>query len=118
MQEQLKPVRWVSSSKRDLSAFPSDVQDVMGYALYLSQQGRKHPSSKPFKGSGGGVFEIVEDYDGNTYRAIYTVRFRDLVYVLHAFQKKSKKRIATPKHDVDLIKSRLKAAAADYAASH
>jgi phage-related protein len=84
------------------------VQDVVGYALYLAQEGGKHPDAKPLRGFGGaGVLEVVEDFDGDTNRAVYTVRFSDAVYVLHCFQKKSKRRGATPKKDVDLIRARL-----------
>jgi phage-related protein len=89
----------------------------MGYALYQAQLGRKAPSAKPLAGFGGaGVLEIVEDFQTNTYRAVYTVKFARLVYVLHAFQKKSKKGIATPKPEVDLIKRRLRFAEQDYKA--
>ena len=91
-----KPLHWVGSAKKDYQSFPSEVQDDMGYALSLAQLGGKHPHSKPWKGEGGGVFEIVEDHRGDTYRAVYTVRFADVVYVLHAFQKKSKTGIKTP----------------------
>ncbi len=87
----------------------------MGYALYQPQLGRKAPSAKPLAGFGGAsVLEIVEDFQTNTYRAVYAVKFSELVYVLHAFQKKSKKGIATPKTDVDLIKKRLRLAEQDY----
>lgn len=86
----------------------------MGYALRLAQQGDKHPDAKPLKGFGGGsVLEIVEDNDGDTYRAIYTVRFADAVYLLHAFQKKSKRGAKTPAEDIELVKRRLKVAEAD-----
>ena len=89
---------------------PEDVQDTFGYALHLAQAGQKHPDAKPLKGFGGaGVLEVVEDSHGDTYRAIYTVRYAEAVYVVHCFQKKSTQGIATPKPDVDLIKSRLKA---------
>ncbi len=95
----------------DLKAFPSEVQDVMGYALYQAQIGLKAPETKPLHGFGGaGVLEVVEDYQTDTYRAVYTVKFAELIYVLHAFQKKSKKGGATSKLDIDLIKRRLKAA--------
>lgn len=95
---------------KDLCGFPEDVRQVMGYALYLAQTGVKHGSAKPLRGFGGaGVLEVVEDHDGDTYRTVYTVRFADSVYVLHAFQKKSKRGIATPKHDIDLIRDRLEA---------
>jgi len=80
---------WVSSSLRDLKAFPRDVQRALGYALYAAELGEKHSTAKPLKGfSGAGVLEIVEDHDGETYRAIYTVKFKEVVYVLHSFQKK------------------------------
>lgn len=89
---------------------PEDVQDVFGYALHLVQTGQKHPDAKPLKGFGGaGVLEVVDDFQGDAYRAVYTVRFADAVYVVHCFQKKSTQGIATPKPDMELIKSRLKA---------
>lgn len=115
--ERSKPLAWVGSSRRDLRAFPEEVKDVMGYALHLAQSGRKHDAAKPLAGFGGaGVLEVVDDHDGDTYRAVYTVRFADRVYVLHAFQKKSKRGIKTPQADLDLIRSRLKLAEADHAA--
>lgn len=108
-----KLLHWVGSSKKDLLAMPDDVQDVFGFALHQAQEGGKHPQAKPLKGfSGAGVLEVVEDYDGDTYRAVYTVKFGAAVYALHCFQKKSTKGIETPQHDIDLIKSRLKAAQA------
>jgi phage-related protein len=111
----LKPVEWISSSRDDLRKFPEDVQQMMGFALYRSQLGKKHPDAKPLKGfKGAGVLEIVEDFDGDTYRAIYTVKFEGIVYVLHAFQKKSKHGISTPKQDMDLIETRLKRAKEHY----
>ncbi len=92
---------------------PDDVIDVFGFALHLAQAGKKHDQAKPLKGFGGaGVLEVVEDHLGNTYRAVYTVKIADAVYVLHCFQKKSKQGIETPKHDLDLIRERLKAAQA------
>ncbi len=109
-----KPLHWVSSAKKDYLAFPADVQNEMGYALGLAQLGAKHPKAKPWKGEGPGIFEIVEDHRGDTFRAVYTVRFADVVYVLHAFQKKSKTGIKTPQDDVNLIAERLKRAQADY----
>jgi phage-related protein len=88
--DQPKPVRWVGSSKLDLSAFPEDVRRRVGGALWEAQVGHKAPYAKPLKGFGGaGVLEIVDDFDGDTFRAVYTVRFAKVVYVLHAFQKKS-----------------------------
>jgi phage-related protein len=109
-----KPLYWVASAKKDYQKFPDEVQDDMGYALGLAQFGGKHPKAKPWKGEGAGVFEIVEDYRGDTYRAVYTVRFSDVIYVLHAFQKKSKSGIRTPQENVNLISERLKRAQADY----
>ncbi|MBI1889635.1 MAG: type II toxin-antitoxin system RelE/ParE family toxin [Burkholderiales bacterium] len=109
----IRPLRWVGSSKKDLSAMPEDVQDTFGYALHLAQTGGKHSQAKPLKGFGGaGVLEVVEDHQGDTYRAVYTVRYASAVYVVHCFQKKSTSGIATPKPDMDLIEARLKAVAA------
>lgn len=109
-----KPLYWVASAKKDYLTFPAEVQDDMGYALGLAQLGGKHPKAKPWKGEGAGVFEIVEDHRGDTYRAVYTVRFAEVVYVLHAFQKKSKSGIKTPQEDVKLIVERMKRAQVDY----
>jgi phage-related protein len=107
----LKPVEWVGSSRKDMKAMPEDVQDTFGFALYLAQLGEKHPGAKPMKGfTGAGVLEIIEDYSSDTYRAVYTVRFADAVYVLHVFQKKSKHGIATPKEEIEKVKARLKIA--------
>jgi len=113
-----RPLDWVGSSKRDFLRFPDPVKDEMGNALGLAQLGGKHAKAKPWKGHGAGVFEIVEDHDGDTYRAIYTVRFREVVYVLHAFQKKSPKGIRTARSDIDLIHQRLRVAQRDYEARH
>ena len=102
---------WVGTSLEDLRKFPGEVVDVMGYALHLAQQGGKHPDVKPLKGfSGGAVLEVVADYSGNTWRVVYTVRYRDVIYVLHAFQKKSKQGIRTPKQHTSMIQRRLKLA--------
>lgn len=109
-----KPLHWVGSSKRDFLAFPDPVKSDMGYALGLAQLGGKHPRAKPWKGEGAGVFELVENHDGDTYRAVYTVRFEGVVYVLHAFQKKSPSGKRTATTDVDLIGERLKRAREDY----
>jgi phage-related protein len=109
----LKPLRWVASSRKDFKAFPSEVQATFGYELFLTQIGEHPPSAKPLKGFGPGVVELIEDHDGNTYRAVYTVRIREAVYVLHAFVKKSKRGIETPKADVDLIRQRLAVALSD-----
>ncbi len=106
-----KPVRWVGNSRDDLRAFPAGVQDVMGFALWQAQGGDKHIGAKPLTGFGGAsVLEIVDDYDGDTYRAVYTVRFPEAVYVLHAFQKKSRRGIETPRQELELIRQRLKRA--------
>ncbi len=111
----LKPVRWIASSKDDLSAMPDEVRGDIGQALYVAQRGDKHADAKILKGfAGAGVLEVVARHDGDTFRAVYTVRFADAVYVLHAFQKKSKRGIATAKKDIDLVKRRLRRAEADY----
>ncbi|NKI68846.1 addiction module toxin RelE [Collimonas pratensis] len=105
----LRPLRWVGSAKKDLGEMPVEVQAAFGYALHLVQIGSKHDQAKPLKGFGGaGVLEIVEDCQGDTYRAIYTVRCVEELYVLHCFQKKSVSGSATPKPDMDLIRTRLK----------
>ncbi len=109
-----RPVEWVGSSKKDFMAFPAGAIADMGYALGVAQLGGTHPSAKPWKGDGSGVFELAEDHDGDTYRAVYTVRFKEIIYVLHAFQKKSKSGIKTPQTDVDMVKRRLKAAQEDH----
>jgi phage-related protein len=110
-----KPVVWIGSSLEDLKEFPEEVQGEMGYALYLAQTGKKHISAKPLKGFGGaGVVEIVTNFDSDTYRSVYTVKLAGVIYVLHAFQKKSKRGIATPKQDIALIKERLKRAKQHY----
>lgn len=113
-----KPLDWVGSSKGDFCAFPLPVQRDIGNALGLAQFGGKHPRAKPWKGEGPGVFEVVDDFDGDTYRAVYTVRFRDVVYVLHAFQKKSPRGISTARSDIELIARRLKVARQDHEARH
>jgi len=113
-----KPVAWVGSAKKDFLEFPRPVKGEMGNALGVAQFGGKHPSAKPWRGQGVGVFEIVEDYDGDTYRAIYTVRFQSAIYVLHAFQKKSPQGIRTVRGDIELVERRLKAARQDYEARH
>lgn len=106
-----KDVVWVASSLDDLREFPESVRQSMGFAIFQAQCGGKHVQTKPLKGfKGSGVLEMVEDFDGDTFRTVYTVRFADALYVLHAFQKKSKKGVATPQRDLDVIKSRLKMA--------
>jgi len=95
--------------------FPDEVKRVMGFALRRAQDGGKHVDAKPLKGFGGaGVLEVVEDHDGNAYRAVYTVKFAEVVYVLHAFQKKSTKGIGTPQREIELIRERLKRAEEHY----
>ena len=111
----IRPLLWVASSKRNYGEFPARVQETLGFELFLVQTGQHPPSAKPLKGIGSGVLELVEDFDGDTYRTVYTVRFQEAVYVLHAFKKKSKRGIATPKSDIDLIKRRLKDAMSDHA---
>lgn len=107
----VKQLAWIGSSKRDLKRFPDDVQDRLGFALFGVQIGQKPANAKPLKGFGGaGILEILEEHDRDTYRAVCTVRFPEAVYMLHAFQKKSKSGIATPRHELDLIKTRLKEA--------
>jgi phage-related protein len=109
-----KPVRWIGSSRKDIQAFPIRVRREIGHALYAAQCGVVDPAAKPLKGFGGGVLEIVANHRGDTWRSVYTVRFEDAVYVLHAFQKKSKSGIATPKRELDLIRQRLAEAERDY----
>lgn len=109
-----KPLNWVGSSKRDLLEFPEPVKDTIGTALSVAQFGGKHPAAKPWKGEGAGVLEVVEDHAGDAYRAVYTVRFENAVYVLHAFQKKSPRGIKTAQRDVELVRRRLKVAQYDY----
>jgi phage-related protein len=104
-----KPIIWIGTSKKDLQKFPDDVKQIMGYAIYLAQKGDKHQDTKPLKGFGGAkTLEVVESYKGDTYRAVYTIKFEGIVYVIHCFQKKSKKGITTPKPDIDLIRQRLR----------
>lgn len=103
-----RDVIFVGSSLDDLRAFPEEVKGAVGYALWLAQLGRKHPDARPLRGfDGAGVLEVVEDFRGDAYRAVYTVRFRSAVYVLHVFQKKSTRGIATAERDIDLIRKRL-----------
>jgi phage-related protein len=109
---------WIGSSKRDLLEFPSEVRDNIGAALSVAQFGGKHPQAKPWRGEGPGVFEIVKDHHGCTYRAVYTVRLTEAVYVLHAFQKKSTHGISTPTRHIELVKRRLQAAQMDYEVRH
>lgn len=108
-EHEIKSLVWVGSSHEDLKAFPSEVQHEMGYALYVAQEGDRHPKAKSLKGFSG-IMEIRSGYLTNTYRAVYTTKIGDAIYVLHAFQKKSKRGIQTPKKEIDLIKRRLKIA--------
>jgi phage-related protein len=112
VESKLKPLVWVATSLEDLRTFPDEVRRIIGYALYLAQSGQKHPDSKPLKGFGGaGVLEVVEEFEGNAYRAVYTVKLANVVYVLHAFQKKSRKGIKTSRANMDKVRARLKLAA-------
>ena len=107
---------WIASSRKDLRKFPKAVRFTIGQALFDAQTGGKHPDARPLKGfKGAGVLEIIEDDDGNTYRAVYTIRFAGVVYVLHAFQKKSKSGIKTPPEEIEKVKLRLKEAERDHA---
>lgn len=115
-EKQPKPLFWIASSRDDLREFPQEVRRVFGQALFDAQSGRKHPDAKPLKGFGGaGVLEIVDDHDGETYRAVYSIQFAGVVYVLHAFQKKSKSGIRTPLAEIKKIRGRLKDAEKHYA---
>jgi phage-related protein len=109
-----RPLVWEDSSKKDFKEFPVEVQKDFGVALFVVQLGVTPPSAKPWKGLGSGVFELSGDHLGDTYRTVYTVRIRDNVHVLHAFQKKSKSGIRTPGDDVRLVQQRLKAVLARY----
>ena len=104
----MKTIEWIGSSNKDLKRFPKDVQREIGYALYVAQYGEKHKAVKPLKGYGAGVYEIVSNYNTNAYRAVYIVNIDDKIYVLHAFQKKSKSGIKTPKEELFVIEERLK----------
>ena len=108
-----KSLKWIGTSHKDLMALPVDVRRFFGFALSLAQAGDMHDAAKVLKGFGGaGVLEVVEDDVGGTYRAVYTVKFAEAVFVLHCFQKKSKRGIATPREDMDIIHARLKTAEA------
>lgn len=110
-EKSIKPVLWVSSSKRDLMNMPPEVVTDFGYGLYQAQLGEHPDVAKTLGGFGGAsVVELIQDHKGDTFRAVYTVRFSDAIIVLHAFQKKSKRGIETPKQDMELIRSRLKLA--------
>ncbi len=119
MRGSMKPLSWIGSSYDDFKAFPAPAQHEMGFALYVAQCGDRHPNAKPLKGFGGaGVMEIVESFDGNAHRAVYTAKFAKRVFVLHAFQKKSRKGIATPAQEIALIKKRFRLAADEYRRLH
>ncbi len=113
-----KPLHWVGSAKKDLLALPDDVIDDFGYALGAVQLGATPAQAKPWKGEGSGVLELVENHRGDTFRAVYTVRFAKAVYVLHCFQKKSPSGIKTAQSDIDLIHERLKLAQQHYKDHH
>lgn len=111
----LKPVKWIGTSLRDLRPFPREVRIGIGHALFAAQEGKTDPAAKPLKGFGGAsVLEIVASHHGNAWRAVYTVRFQNAVYVLHVFQKKATRGIATPTREIDLIRRRLAEAERDY----
>lgn len=111
----VKNLSFVGSSRKDIQEFPDEVREDMGYALFEVQKGGKPTTTKPLKGFGSaGILEIIENFDGGTYRAVYTVKFPKVVYVLHCFQKKAKHGIATPQKEINLIKQRLKTAEEDY----
>lgn len=115
MLDSVKPVYWTGSSYKDFRAFPDPVQDIMGFALYQAQAGGKSGKAKPLKGFGGaGVLEIIADQAGDTFRTVYTVKFATAIYVLHAFQKKSRTGVKTPAEDRELVARRLKTAEEDY----
>ena len=112
---ELKRLDFIGSSRDDLRDFPDEVRQEIGHVLHEVQMGIKPTEAKPLKGFGGaGVLEIIENFVGNTYRAVYTVKFAKVIYVLHCFQKKSKSGVKTPRHEIDLIKQRLKEAEEDY----
>jgi phage-related protein len=114
--EQPKPLFWIGSALRDLKEFPAEVRHMVGFALFEAQKGGKHQDAKVLKGFGGaGVLEVVSDHDGDTFRCVYTVKFQGVVYALHAFQKKSKRRIKTPPEELEVVRRRLKLAEEDYA---
>lgn len=113
-----RPVEWIGSSRDDLITFPKAVRGIVGYALYQAQIGLRHREVKQLRGFGSNVLEVVSRHDGDTFRAVYTVRFRSAVYVLHAFQKKARRGISTPKQEIERIRLRLKAAEQHYRDNH
>ena len=115
MNGELKPIGWIGASLRGLRSFPRAVRIEIGHALFTAQEGGLDPATKPLRGFGGAsVLEIVTSHQGNAWRAVYTVRFPDAIYVLHVFQKKSTKGIATPTRELDLIKRRISEAERDH----
>jgi phage-related protein len=111
MSQELKPLYFVGSARDDVRAFPEEVRDAIGFAFHLAQTREMHLHARPLQGYGvAGVLEIVESHDGNAYRTVYTDRFEHAIYVLHAFQKKSRRGIVTPRQELDLISSRLRQA--------
>ena len=110
----VRPLRWIGASRKNYGEFPSPVQEAFGFGLYLAQTGQHPLGAKPLKGLGTGIVELVESFDGDAYRAVYTVRFETAVYVLHCFKKKSNRGISTPQTEIDLIKRRLRDAESDY----
>ena len=115
-QEPPKPLLWIGSTLRDLKKFPAQVRQMVGFALFQAQLGRKHLDAKVLKGFGGaGVLEVVSDHDGDTFRTIYTVKFAGAVYALHAFQKKAKRGIKTPPSELEIVRQRLRTAEEDHA---
>ena len=115
MNGEVKPIRWIGTSLRDLRSFPRAVRVDIGHALFTAQEGKTDPAARPLKGFGGAsVLEIVASHHGNAWRAVYTVRFQGAIYVLHVFQKKATKGIATPTREIDLIKQRLAEAERDH----
>lgn len=115
MNTESKPLIWIGDTRKCLKDFPAEVQDFMGFALRYAQSGGKHPNAKPLKGfEGAGVIEVIDNYDSDTYRAVYTVRFAKVVYALHAFKKKSKQGIKTPQQEMDTINKRYTQAKQQY----
>ncbi|MDE0324765.1 MAG: type II toxin-antitoxin system RelE/ParE family toxin [Candidatus Poribacteria bacterium] len=110
MDQATKDVKWIGNSHERLRSFPKAARQIVGDALLFAQLGKKHQKAKPLRGIGSGVFEIAARYDTNTYRAVYTVKLGEKIYVLHVFQKKSTRGIRTPKKEIDLIKQRLRMA--------
>ncbi len=113
-----RDVYWIGQSKDDLKGFPEDVQRAMGYALWAAQNDERHPDAARMTGELRGVMEVRANFDGETYRTMYTLKLEDSVYVLHAFQKRAKKGRATPKHELDLVRQRLRQARQHHQETH